>query len=613
MYDFARYLNIRSAIKPVLSADGTRAAFLSDITGNFQAWSVSISGEQPAWPQQLTFFAGKVWELHGTPAAPHLIAVSDIGGNERQQFYLITGYGSKAGDQGHQVHRLTTDDQAIHRFGAWSADGQHIVYTSNARNNIDFDYYRMDLGSGEAQLIRRATGNRNIATWSPDRRYLIIVENVGPLQEELYLLNLDSNQEHHLTAATPPARYGQIKWTGSGVYLVSDRLHDQGAICRLDLENGELTTIVSVASQAVSGTQHIAGEMELLALAPNEHQAAYTFNSNGYSRLYLLDLDTAEAHQVSHLPAGVIETLRFSSDGHYLVLDLQTPSRNPNIWLVNIAANTGRRITLSDRAGIPRSTFVEPELVHFNSFDNLKIPALYYLPQQQTPEGGYPCILYVHGGPTHQAFPDFDVRFQYFLSQGYAILAPNVRGSSGYGRQYAALDEVEKRMDSVADLKAVVEWLHDRPEVNSDRIAIYGRSYGGYMVLAALTEYPQLFAAGLDVVGIADWVTFMERTSPWRRAHREQEYGSLAHHRKVLEQISPIHKAGRIKAPLMVVAGDNDPRVPLFESEQIVERVKAAGGVVKFIHYADEGHKISKLANRIDNFTQMAEFLKQHL
>ena len=199
------------------------------------------------------------------------------------------------------------------------------------------------------------------------------------------------------------------------------------------------------------------------------------------------------------------------------------------------------------------------------------------------------------------------------MQQGYAILVTNVRGSTGYGRAYTALDELDLRMNSVTDLKYAVQWFQAQPDLDGARVAIYGRSYGGFMVLAALTECPELFAAGINVVGISNWVTFMERTSVWRRAHREQEYGSLAHHRDLLERISPIHKADRITMPLLVLAGDNDPRVPLSESEQIVTRVREARGTVKFIHYADEGHQFSKLANRIDSFTQMGAFLERYL
>ncbi len=367
-----------------------------------------------------------------------------------------------------------------------------------------------------------------------------------------------------------------------------------------------MTEIFSAAD--VDDAVVFGGELAGLA-ASNTGDLAYVVNVDGYSHLVRLRLGEWTSPPLTDLPAGVIGAVRFSADGGNLVLYLQTPNRNADIWTVDVVSGQARQITHSDRAGIPSASFVQPELIEFASFDGLQIPAFYYRPQSPAPSGGYPCILYVHGGPASQIRPDFDVRFQYFLSRGYAILAPNVRGSTGYGRKYTALDELDLRMDSVADLKHAVLWLQARPEIAGDRVAIYGRSYGGYMVLAALTEYPELFAAGIDVVGIANWVTFMERTSPWRRPHREQEYGSLATQRDLLERISPIHKIERITMPLMVIAGDNDPRVPLFESELVTDRVRAAGGTVEFLHYADEGHKISKLVNRVDSFTRMAAFL----
>jgi len=219
----------------------------------------------------------------------------------------------------------------------------------------------------------------------------------------------------------------------------------------------------------------------------------------------------------------------------------------------------------------------------------------------------------VHGGPASQIQADFDPRFQFFLSRGYAILAPNVRGSSGYGKAYRALDDVDLRMDSVADLKHAVEWLWTSGEVDPDRIAIYGRSYGGFMVLSAITTYPDLWAAAIDVVGIANWITFLENTGPWRRAHREKEYGSLERDRALLESISPIHQMDRIQAPLMVIHGANDPRVPVSEADQIVQSLRARAHPVEYLRYEDEGHKISKLGNRVDSFTKMAEFLARYL
>lgn len=611
-YDFARYLNIRSATNPILSPDGTRVAFLSDITGNFQVWSIRLH-EAGSWPRQLTFLPDKVWELYGTSAAPHLIAVSDTGGNERQQFYLISNYGvDAAGNAAHDVRRLTTDGGAVHRFGAWSKDGQQIVYTSNARNGVDFDLYRMAVSSGESELVYQTRGNRSVVAWSPDGEMVLMLNAVATEQNELYLVDLVRREEHHITAGQDHARYYQIKWTNEGVFTLSDRACDRFALCRLDVETAALEEILTadeVLTQFAPGD----GELEGLALTSDGRQAAFTVNVEGYSQLYTLDIAQRQWQPLDHMPQGVINNLKFSKDGDFLVFDLQTPCHNADVWTVQSTSGAARQLTISDRAGIDGNSFIAPELVHFPTFDGRQIPAFLYLPKGTAPADGFPCILYVHGGPAGQQRPDFDVRFQYFLAQGYALLVTNVRGSTGYGRQYMMLDDLERRMDSVVDLKHAVAWLHERQEIDGRRIAIYGRSYGGYMVLAALTEYPDLFAAGIDVVGIANWVSFMERTSPWRRAHREREYGSLEHQRDLLERISPIHKADRIRAPLLVLAGDNDPRVPLFESQQIVEKVQAAGGIVKFIHYADEGHKFSKLHNRVDSFTQMAEFLRKHL
>ncbi len=605
MTDFARYLNIRSALSPELAPDGQRVAFLADITGVFQAWSGPTQPRPGEWPRQLTFFQEKVWEIRAAAGQPWLVAVSDVGGNERQQLYWITGYGGPGDEDAHQVQRLTRNDQAIHRFGAWSRDGQRILLTSNARNGVDFDLYVLEVETGQLRLVRESQGNRVVAAWSPDEGAALVLDAVGPLEIDLYRLDLTDPgaPEQRLTQGQPPARYGFVHWTEAGIFLLTDRTHDRGAIGRLDPRTGEFTPLVDGEAHPQEG------ELEWLAVSSDGRQAAYIFNHDGASELFRLDLGTGQAQPVAGIPWGVVGHLSAHPDGS-LLFDFQSPDRNPDVWRVSGDGQVAR-LTDSDRAGIPRSSFVTPELVRYQSFDGLSIPAFYYRPQTSPPAGGYPCILYVHGGPTSQIRPDFDVRFQYFLSQGYAILAPNVRGSTGYGRAYAALDEVEKRMDSVADLKHAVLWLQQRPEIDPKRIAIYGRSYGGYMVLAALTEYPELFAAGIDVVGIANWVSFLERTSPWRRAHREREYGSLARHRDVLERISPIHKAERITMPLLVIAGDNDPRVPLFESEQIVERVRKAGGTVEFLHYPDEGHKISKLANRVDSFSKMAEFLRK--
>jgi dipeptidyl aminopeptidase/acylaminoacyl peptidase len=254
--------------------------------------------------------------------------------------------------------------------------------------------------------------------------------------------------------------------------------------------------------------------------------------------------------------------------------------------------------------------------VRYSTFDDREIPAYLFLPDAQ-PHGAeprrLPVVVYVHGGPEGQTRPAFNPVIQYLAANGYAVLAPNVRGSTGYGYPFQRLDDVRLRMDSVADLAAAVRWLGEQGIAEPQRIAVMGGSYGGFMVLSALTTYPDLWAAGVDIVGIANFVTFLENTGPWRRKLREPEYGSLEHDRDFLEAISPIHHADAITAALFVVHGANDPRVPVGEAEQIVAALRARNVPVEYLRFEDEGHGLIKRANRIKAYPEIARFLDTYV
>jgi dipeptidyl aminopeptidase/acylaminoacyl peptidase len=590
-FDFERYLNIRSAHTPIWLSDGRRVAFLTDISGTPQVWAVEARG---GWPEQLTFFQDKVWTLSAAPAGDRLACSRDIGGDERYQLFVVSS-------DGREIRRVTPDDEAIHHFGAWSHDGRRIAYASNARNGVHFDIYVLRIDSGERELVFRSEGNFRALAWSPDDTQLLLSQEISSAHQPLYLLDLSTGQIRSVAPSDEPVVNQQVHWASDGqIYLLTNRDRDVLGLARLDLDAGQVTYLIEQSWDA-----------EGLALSSDASTLAFTLNVEGYARLFILDVGSAEPREVQGLPDGVVTEPRFSPDGSQLAVSVQNPQHNPDVWIVNVKDLACRQLTESSRAGIPQDTLVEPELVHYETFDGRSIPAFFYRPTGLEPP--LPVILYVHGGPASQTRPDFDPRFQFFLSRGYAILAPNVRGSLGYGKAYTALDDVTLRMDSVTDLQYAVRWLTESGEANPERISIYGRSYGGFMVLAAITTYPDLWAAAIDVVGIANWVTFLENTGAWRRAHREQEYGSLERDRAFLESISPIHKVDRIQAPLLVIHGANDPRVPIEEADQIVSRLRKRGHTVEYLRYPDEGHKISKLANRIDSFTRMADFLARYL
>lgn len=590
-FGFDRYLNIRSAYAPAWLLAGARVAFLTEITGTPQVWAVDSAG---GWPDQLTFFQDKVWSIAAAPDGSRLICVRDVGGNERYQLFLVSS-------DGLDVSRLTDDDEVIYQSPAWSHDGTRFAFVSNARNGVHFDVYVQDVDGGPATLLYQSDGNFRVLTWSHDDTRLVVSHEVSSAQQLLYLIDLTAGGVLPLGTEDEPANNHHVCWLDDDrVFLLTNRDRDKTGLARLDVETGKVAYL----------TDHSL-ELESLIASPDARRLAYTVNADGYARLFFLDLVSGETSQVTGLPDGVVADPAFSPDGTHLAVSVQSPCHNLDIWIVDVDSLACRQLTQSSLAGIPHDSLIEPELIHYDTFDGRSIPAFFYRPAHVEPP--LPVILYVHGGPASQILPDFDPRFQFFLNRGYAILAPNVRGSSGYGKAYKALDDVDLRMDSVADLKHAVEWLRASGEADPDRIAIYGRSYGGFMVLSAITTYPDLWAAAIDVVGIANWITFLENTGPWRRAHREKEYGSLDRDRALLERISPIHQVDRIQAPLMVIHGANDPRVPVTEADQIVQSLSARAHRVEYLRYEDEGHKISKLGNRVDSFTKMAEFLERYL
>jgi dipeptidyl aminopeptidase/acylaminoacyl peptidase len=301
----------------------------------------------------------------------------------------------------------------------------------------------------------------------------------------------------------------------------------------------------------------------------------------------------------------------WSPDSRTLAFTYQSPSQHMNVWVYTPDTGELRQVTFAPDGCIPAATYVTPRTIHYPTFDGRRIPALYFTPREGG--SGLPVVVLVHGGPEGQSRPVFNPTVQYFVNRGYAVLLPNVRGSTGYGKAYSHLDDVRRRMDAVRDLAACVDWLVQEGNADRRRIAVMGGSYGGFMTLAAVANYPDLWAAGVDIVGIANFRTFLENTGPFRRRLREAEYGTLEDDGDFLDEISPIHKAGNIRAPMIILHGANDPRVPVGESEQIVRVLKERGVPVEYHRYPDEGHGLVKLENKVHGYTAIGNFLDRYV
>ena len=597
-YDLERYLNVRSAYGASLGPDG-RLAFLMDTTGTGQVWTV----DGPlAWPEQRTFYDEPVSFVTWSPERPELIFGMDEGGDERMQLYLLDDATGVATD-------LTTHPSAKHRWGGWSHDGERFAFASNRRDEAVFDIYtqrREDTGT-DADLVHEGDGWLSASGWAPDDDRLLVTESHSNFDQDLYELDLRSGDRRHLTPHDGDVRYASANWgpDGEALYLVTDDGSDRLYLARLDLASRDLEPVVTDDAWNVDG----------VALDDETGRIVYSRNVDGYTELTVGDLagpTTIEEHPTPALPGGLAGGVSYDDTAARFAVTVTGTTENTNVHVVEAATGEAERWTDAGTAGIPRESFRDRELVRFESFDGLTVPAFLTLPEGAGEGDEVPVIVDIHGGPESQRRPSFGSLLQYFLSRGYAVFEPNVRGSTGYGKEYTRLDDVRNRMDSVKDLRAGVEYLHDHPAVDPDRIAALGGSYGGFMVLAALTEYPDLWAAGVDIVGIANFVTFLENTGVWRRELREAEYGSLEADREFLESISPINNIDAIRAPLFVLHGANDPRVPVGEAEQISEQA-AEHVPVETLVFEDEGHGISKLENRVEAYTRVVAFLDDHV
>jgi dipeptidyl aminopeptidase/acylaminoacyl peptidase len=639
-FGIERYLNIRSAGSPAFSANGDRVAFLTNITGTPQVWMVGAGG---GWPDQLTYYSDRVDFVEWSPDGTGLIFGKAHGGDENAQLFWMTPDGS-------DIRALTDAPKVRHNFGEWSHDGRRISYSSNKRNPNFFDIYVMDVATGREELVYQQDGSNGVAAWSYDDRYMIVshTNEQLSLDNDLFLVDTQTRAAQLLTQHQGSAQFGDVWFTRDGRYLIfgTNDNREYYQLARMDLQTKRVETL-----------EDASWDLDASRMSDDGRLFAYTVNRDGFSELYVREVAPDGTLGPKSAPValpgkGLVGALEFSRDNRRLAFSFNGARYNPDVWVYDLGSRALTQLTHSSRAGIPQSTFVEPELVRFKSFDGREIPAWYFRPQSVatvttganpgvqvtiSPSGNntstinvtaantgvatvtlgaggsVPVIVSVHGGPEGQERPGFSGIYQYFLSRGYGILAPNVRGSTGYGKTFTHLDDVRNREDSVKDLAAAVEWLRTQGGADPRRIAVMGGSYGGYMTLAAITLYPELWAAAVDTVGIANFESFLKNTSGYRRKLREVEYGSLERDLEYLRSISPLYRVDKIRTPLFVIQGKNDPRVPYTEAEQIVEALRRRNAPVEYRLFDDEGHGVGKLSNRLIVYPLVANFLDRYM
>jgi dipeptidyl aminopeptidase/acylaminoacyl peptidase len=585
-------LELRVALPADFSDDASGLLVLSNLTGTMQLYRVGRGGGPL---DRLTGFPEPVSGAF-VPGTGRILLQMDAGGNERHQLYLLDA------EPGAQPEPLAVDPDFIHREPRLSRDGRLLAYTSNRRNGTDFDVYVRDLRTGDERCVFDLGGWCDPGTFSLDGRRLAVERaTLRPGDNDLYLVDLESGEVEHVSPHEDEALFASAAWTAGGdrLFFATNTGRDTAGIARYDLATRTWAYVIE-------------DEWDLSCHAdPAGRHLLVEANVDGYSRLELRDPRTLAPRGEVPLPGrGVAAALRFSRDGRYLAYHFTSARVAGDVWVHDTETKETTRLTRSP-GDVAEEELVEPSLVRFESFDGESVPVFLY-----EPEGGgaAPVVVMIHGGPEAQLRPIFSPLAQYFASHGYAVAGPNVRGSTGYGKRYEHLDDVHRRLDSVGDLVSLHDWLRTEPErFDPDRVVLYGGSYGGYMVLAGLSFHPDRWAAGVEIVGISSLVTFLENTAPWRRAFREREYGSLERDRGFLIEISPITHVDRIRAPLFIIHGANDPRVPVGEARQIHAALTSRGVRCELLVYEDEGHGLQKLRNRLDAYPRAVAFLDEVL
>ncbi len=585
----ARILDARGATRVRVSPDERWVCYVTDVTGTPQLWRVPAAG---GMPERLTFDCDRVGAYRFSPDGSRIAYGADRGGNERWQLWVMDAGGTNA-------RRLSEREDRIHHLRAWTVDGRSLLVHANLRDERFFDLVSYDAATGAARLLHRHDGTASDATPLPDGAVVLTLNRRRGDEHDLVLVTPDG-ATRRLTPDDPPARHVVVGAGSDHVMVRTDRGRELSGLAVVRLDG---------ALEWVRSPDH-----DVEDAGASRTTRAYAVNVDGWSEMRV-EGDGRESPLAGLPPGALAQDLigdSLSVVGDTVAVAWARYDAPATVYVAR-RGETARVLVPPGLSGLAPSALPRTRLVSWPTFDGRTIPGFLLTPRGAA-HGPRPTVIDVHGGPESQARPSWNPRSVALVAAGFNVLWPNVRGSTGYGKTYQALDDVEKRLDSVRDLDAAAAWLADAGIAPADRIGVMGQSYGGYMTLAAVAFFPERgWAAAVDVYGIASFLSFFERTDAWRRPLRAAEYGDPVKDRDLLVSLSPITRLDAIRAPLMVIHGANDPRVPIGETEQIVAALRAKGRDVEYLRYEDEGHGLAKTKNRADAYPKVVAFFERHL
>ncbi|HXG59014.1 MAG TPA: S9 family peptidase [Thermoanaerobaculia bacterium] len=593
----AAMAKIGFAGSPSFSPDGKRIAFLSNLSGSPQVWVVPATG---GWPDQVTAFDDPVGAVEWSPNGEWLAVQVAPGGGLNEQIVVVRPDGTG-------MKMLTDGGKTNNRLGRWTPDSKSILFGSNRRTAGAIDVWLADVATGEKRLVAESKGIASIGQISADGKFVLVTRLASRGDNDVYRVALDGSGEVHLTPHKPPATFTGAAFgpTPDEVFLAGNPDRDLHAFGRVRISGGKASPFEVLSDRP---------DAELSGFVMNDAgtQAVLFWNVAGKSEMWTIDPATKD-RKVLPLPSGIdiVGGAEFSDDGTKLAVVFSGSGAPSDIWTIDFSTSTRRQVTRSPHPGVNLADLVKPELLRYKAHDGLELSGWLYRPRDGKPP--YATVLSFHGGPEAQERPFLNGTYQALLANGIAVFAPNVRGSSGFGKKFVNLDNGKLRADGIRDIKATADFLTSQGIADAKRLGITGGSYGGYMVMAGVTEYPDLFAAGANLFGIVNFETFFKHTEPWMAAISTREYGDPATEAAMLRSLSPIHKLDRVKTPLLVLHGANDTNVPVVEAEQVVETLKKRGVPVEYVLFPDEGHGWRKTPNRIRSAVEITKFFVKYL
>lgn len=601
--DLSKFQNVRSAAFRGFN-NQNEGLFISTRFGNVS--QLHLVKSPGAARNQITYFQEPIGSVAMHPTQSSIAFTMDRGGSEYSQIYLL--------DPKSASTQMLTDGVSRNGGPLWSNSGDRIAFQSTKRNGSSNDVWVMSIDDPQnTKLILESPDGSwwGAVDWTEDDDKVLIQNYISIANSKTYIVDLNTQKKTLLLGKKDaPSVNSALAFDkdDKGIFFITNQYGEFNQLAYYNIATSEVTVISKEISWDVDG----------FSISEDSKKAAFVVNENGYSSLYLLNPKSFAFKKVTSLPIGLIGSMQFSKDNRSLGLTLNTYQSPSDTYVLDLQYSSLRygkltRWTYSEVGGLDTSKFVEPELIHYESFDGRKIPAFIYAKKTGSPQ---PVIISIHGGPEGQARPSFSSTYQLWMANlGAAVITPNVRGSDGYGKEYLSLDNGFKREDSVKDIGALLDWIETQPHLDSSRVAVYGGSYGGYMVLASAVHYSDRLKAAVDIVGISNFVTFLKNTKDYRRDLRRVEYGDERDPdmEAFLQNISPNNNVDQIQVPMFVVQGENDPRVPVSEAEQVVKSLRNNGKKVWYMNALNEGHGYRKKENRDIYQQAVILFLKENL